>query len=334
MDYSLYRPMTDTDFDSLLKFLKRSTGLFEKDLKLDIAKSIGEVEGDTLIMRSRAAFSISQLNRPKTRALPEEFSNGVLRYLVDKFGERETNFIVKHVTKNVPAGSHPELALSPDDESGPLMGTLGSLESIANLSHDFIKNCTNENGKFVLFSMSEHNRFKLSAMEVTCNPQNIETMIPNFTTRHYSEKSKQVQIVTGFIAVASRFVYAFGKTRGIRNYRLSKLIHQPRERKIAEFGGEEFLRYDLFGLRLGGYEDWSNPNCHRIYAYQIKRGNRYDKAVDLIGKTSTAGEEIFNELDIKDTNAKRIKEMLMRPSTLPGNLDTEYSDATLSKPQL
>ncbi|MEL6420331.1 MAG: hypothetical protein AAFQ55_17135, partial [Pseudomonadota bacterium] len=111
-----------------------------------------------------------------------------------------------------------------------------------------------------------------------------------------------------------------------RNYRISKLIVYPRifKEETSE-GSVERTRADLFGLRLGGYEDRRRPNCHRIYAYQVINPARYSEMVETIQAARESEDEIFEALKIDEEVVAKIKTLLTSESQIAGNLDTEHA---------
>lgn len=225
-------------------------------------------------------FDPEQVDRRK-KGIPAAFCRSAREYMEERYNVLEMYYVLRHVFM-FPIKEHDFLYRAVAERQFGIRGkTLGSIHEMADALHTvhrIFDKKTSDNYYYTYYlvvTMSDKSELNISPMEVKFLDDPLA--MPEFTTRTYSG-GNVVAEVTGFIMEASSFLYTIGQDFGLSNLRISKLQIIPRIKNDTQSQN----RYDLAGLRLGGFSNKQRPNAHRVFAYQISDVQRMSEITDNI----------------------------------------------------
>lgn len=272
------------------------------------------------------AKDLSGLSKLKSLAFPNiaietgHFSklknySGALRSAVAQYVEDNCSVIEKNYILSIIQGGEEQRFF--DEELEKVINTFfeGSAENISQLEPGRIASeCSNENGNYILFTAAGGRRYNLASMRIRYGGR-FKSYLPVYKTLRYDPKTKE-RDVSGIAFQSGQTAYTIGKVKRGFHFRISKLDFQMRN-----IPGKD--RTDIYGLRLSQSDLFGAPYAYRIYAYQIVRGNRFEKAIEMMKDHGSFGDDVFEELEI--TVGKDIEEKLFGDNPLAPGL-TVFKD--------
>lgn len=251
----------------------------------------------------------------KLKKYPNDLKSSLANYIINNTSSIEKNYILSILSGN----SNQEYF---SEEVEKVINTFfeGAVENVSRLEPGRIASeCSNENGNYVLFTAASATaagakRYNLASMRIRHGGR-FKSYLPVYKTLRYDPNTSE-RDVSGVAFQSGQTAYTIGKVKRGFHFRISKLDFAVRN--IAKKD-----RTDLYGLRLSQSDLYGAPYAYRIFAYQIVRGNRFEKAIKLMKEGGEFGDEIFEILEI--SIGKTIEEKLFGNNPLPPGL-TVFKD--------
>jgi len=259
--------------------------VFQRVLKfLQFAKKIGSRRALAEAVFPGTAIDVDNLYRKKSYS-PE------MRREVSIYIEENCSIIEKNYVLSIVQGGEEQRYKDVSLERVVDTFLDGAANNISTLEPGRVADeCANNDGKYLIFSASKTNRYRVATMRIFYK-KGLRSYLPVYVTRRFSPGTTEGE-VRGVFFQSGETAYALGKVKGAYHYRISKLNLE--HRNIAEKD-----RTDFYGLRLSHSVALNRPFAYRVYAYQVKRGDRFKFAHDYIKEKPDFGSEIFDDLDIK-----------------------------------
>jgi len=259
--------------------------LFRRILKfLQFSKNLSSRKKLAEAVFPKTAIDIDNLFR--LQKYPPEMRSEVFYYIESNCTVIEKNYILSIVQ----GGDEQRYK---DESFEKVVDTFldGQASNISTLEPGRIaEECANKNGKYLIFSASKNKRFRVASMRIFYK-KGMRSYLPVYVTRRFSPNTTEGE-VRGVFFQSGETAYAIGKVKGAYHYRISKLSLEHRNITDKD-------RTDLYGLRLSHSVAFNRPFAYRVYAYQVKRGERFTRALNYIREQPDFGREIFDDLDIK-----------------------------------
>lgn len=341
--------ITETDFKEKISVILKQhilcAGLGnKKDAALDLAKYMEKNKSGSFIDDTGHTFDPSQAERRKGE-LPSAFYRSATKVISEAYDDLDMYFFARHVLGQKDQVDNEYLArvclaATPVGHYGK---TLGSLKDVCErLSSTKDLYTDSEGGRYVLISMSASEQVTVAPMHVSKDGGQLS--LPTFSTEHFKggEKTRQID---GFMMEADKYIFTIA--RDAKKLRIAKLVTHARTQVYDS--SEE--RMDLIGIRLGGFDPHTLPNAHRIYGYQLRDRERFEKIRSNIEKNGSerkyaaefqsnegaiTTEKVFEgsseveiltywlnqQFEIDRIVAQNIAKYILAETAVPGNLNT------------
>ena len=281
-------------------------------------------------------FDPEQVDRRK-REIPRAFCTSAAKYVTNEFDKLGMYYIMKYVLGAKIDEKAYMLSVIAEEELGIRGETLGSIRKMANSINQSKPIFGEEDASgvrhahYLVITMPNEDEINVAPMSISYDGD--ELSVPEFETRSYDSSGDVTGEVSGFMVEASVYIYTIGKDFGGANLRISKLLVHNRLKEQSD----DPNRFDLFGLRLGGFSNKLRPNSHRVFAYQIRDQARMEEVTQKIKMSGSLrnyssqgmsiAEGLNGDFNIRLSKAETICKFLTERAEINGQLDTPIVEA-------